>query len=163
MAGFNSTVYIQVASVAGVLAGGFLADYARGKSKGGRQLVQTVGLLGGVPFLFFTGHSIRVGALFVSMTCFGLFKGLYDANIWASLYDFVPIEQGGLATGLMNSLGWVGAGFAPIAVAAAGAHYSLSVCISMTAAIYLILALPMGMLALKRSQTQFKTPARVSA
>jgi hypothetical protein len=33
----------------------------------------------------------------------------------------------------------------------------------MTAAIYLILALPMGMLALKRSQTQFKTPARVSA
>jgi len=159
VAGFNSTAYIQVASMVGVIAGGFLADFARGKRKGGRQLVQAIGLLGGVPFLFFTGHSISMGVLVVSMTGFGLFKGLYDANIWASLYDFVPVEQRGLATGLMNSLGWLGAGFAPIAVAGESAHYSLSVCISTTAAIYLILVLPMGMLALKHSRTESRPSA----
>ena len=163
VAGFNSTVYIQVASVVGVITGGFLADFARGKSKGGRQLVQAIGLLGGVPFLFFTGYSITVGVLVVSMTGFGLFKGLYDANIWASLYDFVPVEQRGLATGLMNSMGWLGAGFAPIAVAVASGHYSLSVCISMTAVIYLFLVLPMGMLALKRLRARSVSAALQSA
>jgi MFS family permease len=163
VAGFNSTVYIQVASVVGVIAGGFLADFARGNSKGGRQLVQAIGLLGGVPFLFFTGHTVTVGVLVVSMTGFGLFKGLYDANIWASLYDFVPVEQRGLATGLMNSLGWLGAGFAPIAVAVASAHYSLSVCISMTAAVYLLLVVPMGMLALLRSRVQIAPSVRLPA
>jgi MFS family permease len=153
-AGFNSTMYIQGASVAGVIAGGFLADFARSKTTGGRQLVQAIGLLGGVPFLFFTGYSVTVGALLLSMTGFGLFKGLYDANIWASLYDFVPVEQRGLATGLMNSLGWLGGGFAPIAVAVASAHYSLSVCISMTAAVYLVLVLPMGIIARPSSRTE---------
>ncbi len=162
-AGFNSSVYIQVASVVGVIAGGFLADFARSKSTGGRQAVQAIGLLGGVPFLFFTGYSSSVGVLLVSMTGFGLFKGLYDANIWASLYDFVPVEQRGLATGLMNSLGWLGAGFAPIAVAVASAHYSLSVCISMTAAVYLVLVVPMGLLALHSSKVRVAPAARVSA
>jgi len=162
IAGFDSIAYTQPASVVGVIAGGFLADFARSRNKGGRQLVQAIGLLGGVPFLFFTGHSATTGILLLSMAGFGLFKGLYDANIWASLYDFVPVDQRGLATGLMNSLGWLGAGFAPIAVAVASAHYSLSLCISMTAAIYLILILPMGILALRRGETPSRPPALLS-
>jgi predicted MFS family arabinose efflux permease len=69
VAGFNSTVYIQVASVVGVIAGGFLADFARGNSKGGRQLVQAIGLLGGVPFLFFTGHTVTVSGPRCTTSC----------------------------------------------------------------------------------------------
>jgi len=139
-AGFNSTAYVQTASVVGVIVGGFLADMLRRRTAGGRQLVQAAGLLGGVPFLFFIGHALSVAALLLSMTGFGLFKGLYDANIWASLYDFVPAEQRGLATGAMNSLGWLGGGFAPIAFAWASGRYGLSACVSMTAGIYLVLA-----------------------
>jgi len=157
-AAFNSTAYIQAASVIGVIAGGFLADFFCRRWTGGRQLVQAIGLLGGVPFLFFTGHSLTVRVLISSMLGFGLFKGLYDANIWASLYDFVKPEQRGFATGLMNSLGWLGAGFAPIAVAAAASRYSLSICISMTAAIYFLLVLPLYFLFLKRSNALPSAP-----
>jgi hypothetical protein len=70
------------------------------------------------------------------MACFGYFKGLYDANIFASLYDVVGVEVRAAAAGLLNSLGWLGAGFAPVAVAAASARFGMSACLSATAAIY---------------------------
>ena len=41
----------------------------------------------------------------------GLCKGIYDFNIFASLFDVVRPEDRGVAAGLMNGLGWVG-GFA---------------------------------------------------
>lgn len=149
-AGLNGTAYLQVASVVGVLAGGFLADRASRRWRGGRQLVQAIGLLGGVPFLFLTGWSLAMRGVVLGMIGFGLFKGLYDANIFASLYDFVKPERRGFAAGLMNSLGWLGGGVAPIAVAAAATHFSLGVCLSATSAIYLVLASCLGLLFWRR-------------
>ena len=116
-------------------------------------MVQACGLLGAVPFLFLTGWSITVFGLIVGMVGFGFFKGMYDANIWASLYDVVPTERRGFATGLMNSLGWLGGGVAPIAVAAAAAHFDLGVCLSATSLIYLFLAA--ALLLFFRSQARF--------
>lgn len=143
MSGFNSTVYIQVASVLGVLTGGVLADSFQKKLRGGRILAQALGLICGVPFLFFTGWAESLAFLMLAMAGFGYFKGLYDANIFASLYDVVPTEHRGAAAGLLNSLGWLGAGFAPIAIALGAARYGMSVSISGTAAIYLLIGLLM--------------------
>jgi sugar phosphate permease len=77
------------------------------------------------------------------MIGFGYFKGLYDANIFASLYDVVPIARRGAAAGTLNSLGWLGGGLAPIAIAIAASHYGMSACLSATAAIYLFIGLLM--------------------
>jgi sugar phosphate permease len=144
MAGLSGTVYLSLASLIGVLCGGALADclvkrqLRLGRStKGIRMLTQSFGLLCGVPFLFLAGWSITMGTVIVAMIGFGFFKGLYDANIWASLYDVVPIQRRGAAAGMMNSLGWIGGGVAPVAIAMASVHYGMSACISATAAIYL--------------------------
>jgi predicted MFS family arabinose efflux permease len=67
-------------------------------------------LLGGVPFLFLTGWTMDVSILILAMIGVGFCKGLYDANIWATLYDYVPSERRGSAMGIMNSLGWLGGG-----------------------------------------------------
>ncbi len=154
-AGFSSTIYLQLASVAGVLLGGILVDSFAAKGRGGRQAVQAAGLLGGVPFLFLTGWSITVTGLIAAMIGFGFFKGIYDANIWASLYDVIPEDQRGLAAGLMNSLGWLGGGFAPILIAALANHSSLSACLSAMSAIYLLVAAVLFLVArsLHRSPT----------
>jgi len=141
MAGLNATVYIQAASVLGVISGGILADALVKKMSGGRMLAQSVGLLVGVPFVFLTGWTTSVGALVCAMIGFGYFKGLYDANIFASLYDVVPVERRGAAAGVLNSLGWLGAGFAPVAIAIAAAHYGMSASISATAGIYVLIGL----------------------
>jgi len=141
MAGFNATAYLQMASVAGVIAGGVLADRASRRRRSGRIEVQAMGLLLGVPFLFVSGWTTSTRVLLISFVGFGLFKGLYDANIWAALYDVVPASRRGVAAGVMNSLGWLGGGMAPVAVAAALRVTSLSACVSATAGIYLVLGL----------------------
>ncbi len=137
MAGFNATAYLQVASVLGVLSGGALADRLARTHRGGRMMTQALGLFAGVPFLLFSGATRQVSGFVIAMTGFGFFKGIYDANIWASLHDVVPVERRASAVGVMNSVGWLGGGFAPIAIGAASGHYGMGVCLSATSAIYL--------------------------
>jgi predicted MFS family arabinose efflux permease len=139
MAGWNGTMYLQLSSVVGVLCGGLLA---RG-SAGGRMLTQALGLFLGIPFLFFTGWAASVPAVVLGMIGFGYCKGMYDANIFASLYDVVAIRQRGIAAGMLNSLGWLGGGFAPIAIALAANRYGMGPSISGTALVYCISGLLM--------------------
>ena len=141
MAGLNATAYLQVASVLGVLTGGVLADRMARRHRGGRMMTQAAGLFAGVPFLFLTGWTLSVPVLVLAMTGFGFFKGLYDANIWASLHDVVPPARRAVAVGVMNSIGWLGGGFAPVAIAAASARYGMSACLSANSAIYLAVGL----------------------
>ena len=47
----------------------------------------------------------------------GFFKGLYDANIFASVFDVVRPEARGTAAGFMNAVGWLaGGGSAPLVI-----------------------------------------------
>ena len=141
MAGLNATAWLQTASVAGVLTGGVLADRLASKRGGARAFTQAIGLACGVPFLFLTGRTASIPVLVAAMAFFGYFKGLYDANIFASLYDVVSVEVRAAAAGLLNSLGWLGAGFAPVLVAAASRRFGMSACLSATSMIYLCCAL----------------------
>src|SRR5205085_9070608 len=88
-AGLEATIYIQLASMVGATAGGWLADRWRMRLPGGRILAQATGALAGGPFIFLCGFTHDRGTLILAMSLFGLAKGLYDANIWAALYDVV--------------------------------------------------------------------------
>ncbi len=143
MSGLNGTAYLQLASVIGVITGGFLADHRvrmRRGDRGARMVVQSFGLVCGVPFLFLSGWTTTVAALMAAMIGFGLFKGIYDSNIWAALYDVTPIELRGTALGLMNSLGWLGGAAAQLCIGLASERFGLSICLSATAVIYLCIA-----------------------
>jgi sugar phosphate permease len=140
MAGISATAYLQVASVLGVLSGGVLADRLAKVNRGGRMLTQAIGLTFGVPFIFLAGWTLSVPLVIVALTGFGYFKGFYDANIWASLHDVVSPERRASAVGFMNSLGWIGGGVAPVAIAAASERFGMSACISANSVIYLLVA-----------------------
>jgi sugar phosphate permease len=67
----------------------------------------------------------------VALTCWGVFKGMYDANIFASVLDVVRPEARGTAVGFMNMIGWlVGAGTAPVIIGYIAQRASLSYAIS---------------------------------
>jgi nitrate/nitrite transporter NarK len=87
------------------------------------------------------------------MIGFGFFKGIYDANIFASLYDVVAVRQRGTAAGMLNSLGWLGGGFAPIAVAVAASRYGMGRTISGTAFVYAVCSLLMLLAARQTSSS----------
>ena len=144
VAGANATIYLAAASVVGVLMGGVLGDAMARHGAGGRMKIQAVGVLMGVPFLFLTGWTLSVPLLLGAMLGFGFCKGVYESNLWASLYDVVRPECRATAVGVMNSLGWIGGGLAPLAIAAASSRFSMSLCLSATSAVYLLVALLLG-------------------
>ncbi|HVY95001.1 MAG TPA: MFS transporter, partial [Bryobacteraceae bacterium] len=92
MSGLTATIYVQLASMVGAVCGGWMADHWRAKRRGGRMLVQMVGVLGGAPFVVLCGMTQSLAWLIVALTVWGFFKGLYDANIFASVFDVIRPE-----------------------------------------------------------------------
>ncbi len=114
-AGLSAALFINFASACSVPLGGLLADRWAGRFAGGRMTVQALGLLGGAAFIALVGHTTSKTTLIISMTIFGLGKGLYDANIFASLYDVVHPRTRATAAGLMNTFGWGGSALGTVA------------------------------------------------
>jgi hypothetical protein len=57
------------------------------------------------------------------------------------LYEVVGVEVRAVAAGTLNSLGWLGAGFAPVIVARASESVGMSACLSATSVIYAVCAI----------------------
>jgi len=115
-AGLSGSVFIHLASALSVPVGGILADRFARHFAGGRILVQGIGLLLGATFVGLVGLTKDTVTLLVAMTLFGLCKGLYDANIFASLYDVIAPRARATAAGIMNTIGWGGGALGPLAV-----------------------------------------------
>lgn len=115
-AGLSGSVFIHLASALSIPVGGWLADRWARRRAGGRVLVQALGLLLGAVFVFLVGSTGDVKTLLVVMSLFGLCKGLYDSNIFASLFDVVEPRARGTAAGIMNTVGWGGGALGPLAV-----------------------------------------------
>jgi len=148
LSGLNGAAYLQIASVLGVLCGGALADALVRRRKGGkgaRMQVQALGLFFGTPFLLLSGWTTAITFVLAAMVGFGFFKGVYDSNLWAALYDVTPIERRGAALGIMNSLGWLGGAIAQLGIGLASERFGMGACLSATALIYLGIALAMGL------------------
>jgi MFS family permease len=105
-AAFVGTVFFQLSSSLGAAIGGTVADHWRKRSSGGRFYTQSLGVLCYAPFLYFTSRVENYFVVIGMMCLFGLFKGFYDSNVWASLYDIIPVEQRASACGLANTLAW---------------------------------------------------------
>jgi nitrate/nitrite transporter NarK len=138
ISGLSATLFAQFASMGGSSLGGWLADYLQSKRAGGRIKVQAAAMLCGAPFVFLCGQVHAMPVLVTTLIAWGLMKGIYDANIFASLFDVVRIENRGAAAGLLNMVGWLGGGSAPVAVGFLAEHIGLPAALSCTAVLYVL-------------------------
>jgi MFS family permease len=77
--------------------------------------------------------------LIVALAAWGFCKGMYDANIFASVFEVIPPEARGSAAGLMNTIGWLGGGaLAPLTIGILAEHYGLSIAIALASAVYIL-------------------------
>lgn len=140
-AGLTATIFAQLASMVGAPLGGWLADGLRKRMRSGRMLVQAFGVLGGAPFVLLCGQTRSVVWLMIALTAWGLFKGFYDANIFASVFDVIRPEARGTAAGFMNMVGWFGGGAtAPVVIGFLAERFGFGLAISSTALVYLAAA-----------------------
>jgi MFS family permease len=136
--GLAATAFAQLASFVGSLTGGWLADAWRARSPRGRILVQTIGVFGGAPFVVLCGFSQSVPVLLAALTAWGFFKGLYDANIFASVFDVIRPEARGTAAGFMNTVGWLGGGgSAPLVIGIIAQTRGLGTGIALASIVYI--------------------------
>lgn len=138
MAGLSATIFVQLASMVGSPLGGWFADLLRRRMAGGRVLVQAIALFCGAPFVFFCGRTGSLAWVMAALTAWGLFKGLYDANIFASVFDVVRPQVRGTAAGLMNMMGWLGGGAAPVVTGYVAQHEGASLAISLASVVYVV-------------------------
>jgi MFS family permease len=141
-AGLIATIYIQTASMVASPLGGWFADILRQRTPGGRIIVQGIGILLEAPFVVLCALTHSMLWLTIALILWGLSRGLYEANIFASVFDVVRPEARGTATGFMNTMGWlVGGGISPIVVGFLAEREGLSKAIAVTSLSYVMAGL----------------------
>lgn len=137
-AALTATLYPQAGSMCGAFFGGYFADKLSQKTVRGRMITQAIGVVGGVPFVIICGLSTSLSLTIAALICWGFLKGMYDANIFASVFDVVRPAARGTASGFMNCIGWLGGGTAPIAIGLLSRHLGMGHSIALSAGAYLI-------------------------
>lgn len=102
VAGFSSTFYIQAASFAGVLGGGWLADEWSRTSQHARARTQAIGLLLAGPALFLAAVTPSWWILVPCLLAFGIGRGFFDCNLMPVLCQIVSEKLRATAYGIFN-------------------------------------------------------------
>lgn len=110
--GWTATAYVQSATIVGILSGASLADHLVRKSFRGRVYVLLAGLILACPFFYGVGQGSSLLVVKISALGYGLFKGAYIANFFATVIDIVPERNRGFAVGFSNMIGSLSGGLA---------------------------------------------------
>jgi MFS family permease len=110
--GLTATLYLQASSAVGVLLGGVLGDRSSRYTEKGRFNIVALGLFFCSPFAAAIYSATSLPLLELSACGFGIFAGCVAANVFATLSEVVARKNFGLATGLLNLAGGLGAGAA---------------------------------------------------
>jgi predicted MFS family arabinose efflux permease len=114
-AGFVATVYLQSATLVGLLLGGTLADWLYSRTKAARLWVICAGFLISAPCVHLIGNCDSLLATKLAAAGFGLSSGLVIANFMVSSFEVVPSDTQASAVGILNLVGYVVSGFAALA------------------------------------------------
>lgn len=113
-AGFSSLIYHHIGAFIGVMFGARLSDRLAGKNPKKRLVIQSAALFGGAPFIFMMGFTDNQVITFGALAIFGFMRGIYDSNIFASLYEVVKPSIRSSATGFMLMFAFLMGAFAPL-------------------------------------------------
>ncbi|MEI8291624.1 MAG: MFS transporter [Verrucomicrobiota bacterium] len=136
-AGFQSMIYHFIGAFLGVLLGSRLADHWAARRPTIRMEMNFLGLLLGAPFIYWLGHANTATNCYWALGLFGLFRGFYDSNLFASLYDVVEPRLRASATGLMLAFAFVSGSSAPTILGSVKSHAGLGTGISYLSVAYL--------------------------
>jgi len=141
-AAFDATFYFQAASIVGVLAGARLGDKYVSKISGIRGWIQVFGFIFGAPFIYFMATSASIRIVNLSLFGFGLFKGMYDSNMFASLYEVIEEKYRAAATSFMLMIGFIVGSVSPYLLGVMEPRLGLSNGLAMMSIVYFLSSIP---------------------
>jgi MFS family permease len=104
-AGPLATMTTALASLIGVLLGGYVSDRWAQHNVKGRIYTGVIGLTLTIPALFLLGYSSSFSLILLGGLCFGLGFGIFDVNNMPILCQFVSSRYRATGYGLMNLVG----------------------------------------------------------
>lgn len=113
-AGFSSMFYHHVLAFVGVLLGGRWSDHIAKRRKKFRVEIKVIGMLLGAPFIFIMGSVSNLWWCYAGLAGYGLFRGIYDSNLFAALYEVIEPKYRSSATGIMISFAFIVGALAPV-------------------------------------------------
>ena len=103
---------------AAILAGGVITDRFVKRMPRFRLGFQIIALLCGAPMLVLIGFAPSFAGLLVSASAYGVFRGFFEVNTHASLFDVVPPQFRSTAVGLLNMIAFFFGGLSGVAMGA---------------------------------------------
>ncbi len=101
-AGVSAILFVQLASLAGGLSGGLIADRWMKKTARGRILTSALGMLLFLPALFSVGNAGTLQIAILGLVIFGIGWGFFDCNNMPILCQITRPEHRATGYGIMN-------------------------------------------------------------
>ncbi|GAB3965045.1 MFS transporter [Spirosoma terrae] len=137
-AGFSALFYHHLGAFLGVLSGAKISDYYAKTNPRSRLIVQATGLLLGAPFIYGISMSETQVLTYVALFLFGIFRGWYDSNIVASLYEVVSPKIRSSAYGLMLACAFLIGSIAPYLLGVLKPTLGLTVGLASLSGVYVL-------------------------
>ncbi len=136
-AALNSMLWHYIFAFIGVMVGGRVSDRLAARRLTIRMEMEYFGLLLGAPFIWLMGASSNLTMVYVALAGFGFFRGIYDSNLFAALFDVIPPRYRSSATGLMLCCAFTVGATSPVLLGYVKQHINLSIGLSSLAFVYL--------------------------
>ena len=137
-AGGFSMLYHHVFALVGILIGGPVTDIVVKRYRGIRLCLQCACLLLGAPFIVLMGMGESPLAIYIGMGGFGFFRGIFEANTYATLYDVIEPRLRSSASGVMICFAYLVGAFSPWIIGEIKPHLGLSVALASLSIAYVI-------------------------
>ena len=113
-AGNGTMLYHHICAFAAIMLGGFVTDAFVKRYPRFRLLFQSCALFLGAPALVFVAYAPSVAMTWVAVAVYGVFRGFFEVNTHASLFDVVAPKHRSTAVGLLNMLAFFFGGLSGI-------------------------------------------------
>ena len=136
-AALHAVLWHYLGAFLGITAAARFTDRFASRRRGVRVEVNMIGLAAAVPFILLMAKAGSLPVCCAAMGLFGFFRGVYDSNILAALFDVIPQRYHATASSWMLACAATMGSAAPAVLGWIGDNASLSSGFASLAAFYL--------------------------
>ena len=136
-AALNAVLWHYIGAFVGVTLGARVSDRLVARRPSVRMETNIAGLALAVPFIVWMAYAPSLLSCGVAMALFGVFRGVYDSNLMASLFDIIPQKYHASGAGIMLSCAFVFGSTSPVVLGIVKDTFSSTAALASLAAFYL--------------------------
>jgi len=137
-AALNAVLWHYVGAFVGVTLGARVSDKLAKTRPSVRMETNIAGLALAVPFIAWMAYAPSLVTCGIAMALFGVFRGVYDSNLMASLFDIIPQKYHASGAGIMLSFAFVFGSASPVILGVLKERFASSTGLATLAVVYLV-------------------------